>query len=554
MTRASASHADLLAGAAASRSARPRSRSARPAADPAGEHSRRAEGSAQGASGHPGQRRRRAARNDAVQIRAAPKQPKPKPVARPKQPPAATATDAPPAVAVPVMPRLRHRRRAAEQSALPSAVAAPIEPPAASNGREDAAYAAFQRGHYLTAFTIATERVEKHDDVKAMALLGELYAAGLGVMQDDDQGRRLVPARRRSRRPRGDVRARDAAHGRPRRAGQSRRGRQAARRRGAARASDGVLQSRAALSRRPVVPADFARAAELFRVAAEAGSPEAQYALATLYKEGRGVTQGRRRSRRGCSISRRSPTTPTRRSSMAIALFNGTGVAKNEQSAARFLHARARKGSPIAQNRLAHILAAGRGMPADPVEAIKWHLISKAGGASDQKLDAFMRTQKPETIAAADQGGAAVDRGASGSPASRALDAAACGGQTHALAPVAMLRSALLNVMIKAARKAGAHAQARLRRGRASAGVAQGAGQFRHRRRPQGGRDPARGIDHGASRLRLPRRGRRPPRGHRQDPHLGGRSARRHLELRARHPAFRDLDRARARRHRRRRA
>ena len=71
------------------------------------------------------------------------------------------------------------------------------------------------------------------------------------------QGRRLVPARRRPRRPRGDVRARHAAHGGPRRTGQSRGSREAARRRGAAQASDGVLQSRPALSRRPAVPAGF---------------------------------------------------------------------------------------------------------------------------------------------------------------------------------------------------------------------------------------------------------------------------------------------------------
>jgi TPR repeat protein len=85
----------------------------------------------------------------------------------------------------------------------------------------------------------------------------------------------------------------------------------------------------------------------------------------------------------------------------AIALFNGSGVAKNEQEAARFLQRAARRGSAIAQNRLAHILAAGRGVPSDPVQAIKWHLISKEAGANDQNLDAFMRRQKPETIAAA---------------------------------------------------------------------------------------------------------------------------------------------------------
>ena len=37
----------------------------------------------------------------------------------------------------------------------------------------------------------------------------------------------------------------------------------------------------------------------------------------------------------------------------------------------------------MAQNRLARILATGRGLPADPVAATKWHIIAKAGGASD---------------------------------------------------------------------------------------------------------------------------------------------------------------------------
>jgi TPR repeat protein len=85
----------------------------------------------------------------------------------------------------------------------------------------------------------------------------------------------------------------------------------------------------------------------------------------------------------------------------AIALFNGSGVAKNEEDAIRFLERAARRGSAIAQNRLAHVLAAGRGLPADPVEAIKWHLISKEGGATDQRLDSFMRSQSAETVAAA---------------------------------------------------------------------------------------------------------------------------------------------------------
>ena len=67
----------------------------------------------------------------------------------------------------------------------------------------------------------------------------------------------------------------------------------------------------------------------------------------------------------------------------AIALFNGAGVARNEPLAAALLRKAAHKGNPVAQNRLANILAVGRGLKADPVEAIKWHMVAKAAGVSD---------------------------------------------------------------------------------------------------------------------------------------------------------------------------
>ena len=87
----------------------------------------------------------------------------------------------------------------------------------------------------------------------------------------------------------------------------------------------------------------------------------------------------------------------------AIALFNGTGIAKDEPRAAALFRKAAMQGSPIAQNRLARVFAFGRGVPApDPMQAIKWHLISKAGGNSDSFLDDFAQKQSPETRAAAE--------------------------------------------------------------------------------------------------------------------------------------------------------
>jgi hypothetical protein len=84
----------------------------------------------------------------------------------------------------------------------------------------------------------------------------------------------------------------------------------------------------------------------------------------------------------------------------AIALFNGTGVAKDEPAAVALLRKAALRGNPIAQDRLARVLAAGRGVPApDPVAATMWHLIAKASGANDTSLDDFVAKQTPEVRA-----------------------------------------------------------------------------------------------------------------------------------------------------------
>ena len=159
-------------------------------------------------------------------------------------------------------------------------------------------------------------------------------------------------------------------------------------------------------------------------------------------------------------------------------MFNGTGVAKDEARAASLFRRAALRGSPIAQNRLARILSLGRGAPANPAEAIKWHLIAKAGGNGDPYLDQFAAQQTPEIRAAAEAGGAAMAR----RPAGEILNPVACRADRptltrhrrrpmHMTPPAlessplrddrpssrcnVMLRSALLNVMTAAARKAG---------------------------------------------------------------------------------------------------
>ena len=121
-------------------------------------------------------------------------------------------------------------------------------------------------------------------------------------------------------------------------------------------------------------------------MAADAGSPEAQYALATFYKEGNGVPKDLEKATRLLQQAALADNVDAE-VEYAIALFNGTGTPKNEAAAVALLRRAARQNSPIAQNRLARVLVTGWGAPMDLLEGLKWHLIAKTAGNGDPQLD-----------------------------------------------------------------------------------------------------------------------------------------------------------------------
>src|SRR5205814_1521760 len=111
--------------------------------------------------------------------------------------------------------------------------------------------------------------------------------------------------------------------------------------------------------------------------------------LATLYKEGRGVTKDLAMCARLLGAAARAGILDAE-VEYAIALFNGTGIAKEETAAAALFRKAALRGSPVAQNRLARLLAAGRGVAPDPVAATKWHIVARTAGVGDFWLDEFV--------------------------------------------------------------------------------------------------------------------------------------------------------------------
>ena len=274
--------------------------------------------------------------------------------------------------------------------------------PVGSRREVDLAYGAFQRGMFMTAFAIATRRVNEKSDVKAMTLLGELYANGLGVERDDKKAAEWY----KFAADRGDREAMFALalFHLTGRAGTVNREQGAKLLAAAAKLGHVAAAYDLALLyiEGQTFPQDFARAAELLRSAAQAGNPEAQYALATLYKEGRGVPKDPAEAARLLAMASLADHTDAQ-VEYAIALYNGAGVARDERAAAELLKKAARKGNAVAQNRLANVLAIGRGVPANPVEALKWHIVAKAGGVSDIPLDSFAMKQSAEIRAAAEK-------------------------------------------------------------------------------------------------------------------------------------------------------
>jgi uncharacterized protein len=277
-----------------------------------------------------------------------------------------------------------------------------LAPPPLGGPPADPGFAAFQRGYYLTAFSLATKRAMENDDPKSMTLLGELYANGLGVPEDIAKASKwyeLAAAR-------GDPNAMFAlaifsikGQGVPRDRDKSAKWLAAA-----AKLDHPIAAYDLALlyMEGELFPQDFTRAAELMRIAADAGNPQAQYALGTLYKQGRGVPKDMREAVKLFARAAIGDQADAE-TEYAIALFNGDGVERNQKLAVALFHQAALKGNPIAQDRLAVIFSKGLGTAANPVEAVKWHLTSKARGETDLELDDFVNKLDPKTRAAGEK-------------------------------------------------------------------------------------------------------------------------------------------------------
>lgn len=259
----------------------------------------------------------------------------------------------------------------------------------------DAAYAAYQTGHYRRALSEALKRIEADSkDAAAMTLVGELYRQGLGVPPDQ----KVATEWYERAAARGDINATyalaiallDSAGGRgdPARAG--------ALLRQAAAAGHAAANYNLALALLATGQAqDDDAAVKSLQIAANAGIPDALHALGTLAKQGRGMPKSDAAAAEWMAKAAGAGHLPGE-IEYAIMLFNGTGVARDETAAARLFLRAADKGNPIAQNRIARLYQIGRGVPPDSIEAAAWYLAARVRGLDDPALEQLFDRLTPE--------------------------------------------------------------------------------------------------------------------------------------------------------------
>jgi TPR repeat protein len=293
-------------------------------------------------------------------------------------------------------------KRLAGQALLASALLAGalLAVPAAAAPAPDAAYGAYQAGHYRRTLAEALKRIEADSsDAAAMTLLGELYRQGLGVAPDQ----KVATEWYERAEARGDI---NAAFALATQLLDEKSGK-----RDASRA--GALLEKAAAAGHPAANYNLAltllavnrpdadkRAVACLEIAAKAQVSDAMYSLGVLAKQGRGMPASEEVAARWMKQAAEAGNVPGE-VEYAIMLFNGTGVEKSETAAASLFRRAAWQGNPIAQNRLAKLYQFGLGIAPDTIEAAAWHLAARSQGLKDPALDDLFERLKPEQQARA---------------------------------------------------------------------------------------------------------------------------------------------------------
>ncbi|MCB1517715.1 MAG: sel1 repeat family protein [Hyphomicrobiaceae bacterium] len=263
----------------------------------------------------------------------------------------------------------------------------------------DLAFGAFQRGQYLTALSLALDRVAAdRNDAAAETLIARIYEEGLGVPQNYE----LAASWYKIAADNGDPNAAFALavlyqNGR----GIPRNREQAAElfKQAAAKGHVEAMYNVALLyvEGRYAEPS-LTKAAELMKKAADLNLPQAQYDYGTMLMQGAGTFPDAEEGARQIGLAAQNGLTAAE-VDYATLLYLGHGVKKDRIAAITWYRRAANLGNAVAQNRLAKLLAAGENVEQDPETAAMYRALARRQGLNDTQTDDLLANVPSDIIA-----------------------------------------------------------------------------------------------------------------------------------------------------------
>lgn len=254
----------------------------------------------------------------------------------------------------------------------------------------DAAYGAFQRGLYKTAYNLALSRAQNGDPA-AQTLVAEILSRGLGVPVDAAGAAKWYALAAEQGVPESQFQyALMLLDGRYVKKDEKE---AYALMQAAAEAGNRLAQFNFAQLMVEQEPGDagIAKAVSYYERAAATGLADAQYAMAQVYANGAGGKPRDDVRARGLLAQAARQNYDTAQIDLATWMIEGRGGARDLKSGFNWMKQAAEGGNVAAQNRLAKLYMNGIGTDPDLILAGAWYVVARRAGLIDQEMDDFLQ-------------------------------------------------------------------------------------------------------------------------------------------------------------------
>ncbi|MDX8502916.1 sel1 repeat family protein [Mesorhizobium sp. VK23E] len=254
----------------------------------------------------------------------------------------------------------------------------------------DAAYGAFQRGLYRTAYNLAMVRA-KNGDPAAQTLVAEILSRGLGVPLNAAEAAKWYGLAAEQGVPEAQFQyALMLLDGRYAKKDSKE---AYALMQAAAEAGNRLAQFNFAqlLVQQDPGDAGLAKAAVYYERAAATGLADAEYAMAQIYANGAGGRPHDDAKARVLLAQAARQNYDTAQIDLAAWMIEGRGGERDLKSGFAWMKRAAEGGNVAAQNRLAKLYMGGIGTDPDLILAGAWYILARRAGLIDPQMDDFLQ-------------------------------------------------------------------------------------------------------------------------------------------------------------------